>query len=503
VETFFIENFGCRATEADAVALRRELLTKGLTDAAAPATANVIVLNTCTVTAAADSQAREAVRKIHRANPTARIVVTGCYAQRAPDELASLPGVAYVVGNARQSEVPALIERSFGIGGPRSEGRPSDFVPATELESRLGDGTLSLARGPAKVLSGDIFAQATVQLAPASLLAGSRTRPILKIQDGCNNRCAYCVIPFVRGRSRSLSPDTVIAEVRELVAAGAKEIVLSGINLGSYGRDLAPRYPRCDLAMVVQRILDETELDHLRFSSIEPQDVTEDFVALVASSARLAPHFHVPLQSGSDRILKAMHRWYRSELYAERIRVIRRLLPDAAIGADVIVGFPGETDEDFHSTFDFIGRLPFTYLHVFSFSTRPGTEAAKLGAGVPPLVIRERARALRALSSQKADAFRASQAGRAVRALTLARNGEGWTEALTANYLKVRVAGQFPSNEWREIRVSNEGELSPDAGGSALKNHLGESQVAAVRDGEGNFLYAETVGELARDAFEI
>ncbi len=202
-----------------------------------------------------------------------------------------------------------------------------------------------------------------------------RTRPILKIQDGCNNRCSYCVIPFVRGKSRSLPPDFVIGEIRKLVDAGAKEVVLSGINLGSYGRDLTPRV---ELVKTVRRILDETTLEQLRFSSIEPQDVTEEFIELVASSERVAPHFHVPLQSGSDRILHAMHRWYRSEHYAERIQRIRRHSPGAAIGADVIVGFPGETDEEFQTTVDFIERLPLTYLHVFSFSVRPGTAAASL-----------------------------------------------------------------------------------------------------------------------------
>src|SRR5208282_584863 len=188
-------------------------------------------------------------------------------------------------------------------------------------------------------------------------------------------------------------PGAVMEEVRNLVAAGAKEIVLSGINLGAYGRDLAPRV---ELATVVRRILAETSLEQLRFSSIEPQDVTEDFVALAASSPRIAPHFHVPLQSGSDRILRAMHRWYRAEHYAERLRVIRRYLPGAAIGADVIVGFPGETEEEFQATVEFIERLPFTYLHVFSFSERPGTEAAKLPDRVPHGAIRERARNLRA-----------------------------------------------------------------------------------------------------------
>jgi threonylcarbamoyladenosine tRNA methylthiotransferase MtaB len=238
--------------------------------------------------------------------------------------------------------------------------------------------------------------------------------------------------------------------VRGLVAAGAREIVLSGINLGSYGRDLAPR---AALGEVVQRILGETALEQLRFSSIEPQDVTEDFVALVASSPRLAPHFLVPLQSGSDRILRAMHRWYRAAHYAERVRMIRRIAPDAAIGADVIVGFPGETDAEFDATAQFIAALPFTYLHVFSFSERPGTAATNLADRVPPQAIRERARALRALGEQKAAAFRAAQSGRTHRALTLARTGDDWTEALTGNYLKVRVPGRHPANQWHQVHL--------------------------------------------------
>ena len=433
--TFSIENFGCRATEADASAIRRNLRADGLTQVSEHGAADFVVLNTCTVTAAADTQAREAIRKIHRANPGARIVVTGCYAQRAPEELAAAEGVSWVVGNSHQTEIPRLIRQT------------TDFVPLAKIQ----DGEMSLARGPAKILTADIFAQVTLPISSPSHDPSDRTRPILKIQDGCNNRCSYCVIPFVRGRSRSLAPDAVLHEVQDLVASGAKEIVLSGINLGSYGRDLAPR---ASLADVVQRILDETALDRLRFSSIEPQDLTEDFVALVASSDRLAPHFHVPLQSGSDRILHAMHRWYRTEHYAERVNLIRRRLAYPAIGADVIVGFPGETEEDFRATAEFIERLPFTYLHVFSFSERPGTEAAKLASkAVPGPAIRERARTLRALAESKASAFRASQAGRALRALTLARGGDDWTEALTGNYLNVRVAGRHPANEWHDVTI--------------------------------------------------
>jgi threonylcarbamoyladenosine tRNA methylthiotransferase MtaB len=461
--TFSLENFGCRATEADAAAMRRALRGAGWTMLEQHAFAEVVVLNTCTVTSAADSQARDAVRKIHRANPAARILVTGCYAQRAPEDLAQLPGVCCVVGNSLQTEIPRLLHelsvpdvRTAVAAGfvANSRGEASDLAPARDFVplATLDTEPMSLARGPAKILTGDIFEQTSMQVSPLEGIPADRTRPILKIQDGCNNRCSYCVIPFVRGRSRSLPPDEVLQETRKLVAAGTKEIVLSGINLGSYGRDLTTRV---ELADLVRRVLNETLLEQLRFSSIEPQDVTTDFVALVAASPRIAPHFHVPLQSGSDRILRAMHRWYRSAHYAERIQLIRRALPDSAIGADVVVGFPGETGEDFAVTFDFIARLPFTYLHVFSFSARPGTKAADLGAPVSLAVTRNRARALRALGQQKAAAFREVQAGRTVRALTLARGGDTWTEALTGNYLKVRVEGRRPANLWCEARIGS------------------------------------------------
>jgi threonylcarbamoyladenosine tRNA methylthiotransferase MtaB len=444
VATFSIQNFGCRATDADAAAIRAELAAAGLEPSSDQATCDVLVLNTCTVTASADTQARDAVRKIHRANPAARIVVTGCYAQRAPEEIAALEGVAFVVGNSHQSRIADLVRDVDGAHVTGGAG----FVSAEQL----GAGAMSLSRGPAKILTGDIFEQSAVQLAPLAERGTGldRTRPILKIQDGCNNRCSYCVIPFVRGKSRSLAPDDVVREIRKLIGAGAKEIVLSGINLGSYGRDFSPRV---ELASVVRRILDETSLEQLRFSSIEPQDVTEDFVALAASSPRIAPHFHVPLQSGSDKILKAMHRWYRASHYAERIKLIRSRLPDAAIGADVIVGFPGETAEDFRATRDMIEALPFTYLHVFSFSTRPGTGAETLGEKVNENAIHERARELRALGRAKAAEFRVQQAraGCSVRVLSLARRGSGYTEAITSNYLKVRIAGEWPANQWFEV----------------------------------------------------
>src|ERR1700676_5752852 len=222
--SFKIENFGCRATEADAEALRQQLLASGLALAPEHSIADFVVLNTCTVTAAADSQARETVRKIHRANPAARIIVTGCYAQRAPEELAAIEGVAWVIGNSHITQIPAIIRESIPSSNALNS-QPGDFVPL----ARLNDEPMSLSRGPAKILTGDIFAQSSVQLALNTMIAGDRTRPILKIQDGCNNRCSYCVIPFVRGRSRSSPADQVVAQVRDL-ALRYREIVLSGIN---------------------------------------------------------------------------------------------------------------------------------------------------------------------------------------------------------------------------------------------------------------------------------
>jgi threonylcarbamoyladenosine tRNA methylthiotransferase MtaB len=268
------------------------------------------------------------------------------------------------------------------------------------------------------------------------------------------------VIPFVRGRSRSLEPTQVIDEIARLSAAGFREIVLSGINLGTYGRDLSPRV---ELIELLRRILDETGVERLRISSIEPMDVTEELIALFGSSARMAQHFHMPLQSGCDRVLAAMHRWYRAEHYARRMELIRERLPDAAIGADVIAGFPGETDAEHAETVAFIERLPFSYLHVFSFSRRPGTRAAELANQVAASVVKQRARELRALGEEKAREFRRSQVGRELRVLTLRdeRSSAETTPALSSNYLRVGVRGKYAANAWLDVMISerNEGVL--------------------------------------------
>ncbi len=313
----------------------------------------------------------------------------------------------------------------------------------------------------AQILAGDIFAHPELLSAPIQGGESHHTRPILKIQDGCNNRCSFCVIPFVRGKSRSLAPDQVICEIQSLSASGAREIVLSGINLGTYGRDLFPRVEFLDL---LRRILDETSLQRLRISSIEPQDVTQDLIELFASTDRIAHHFHMPLQSASDRILAAMHRWYRSAHYARRLELIHDRLPHAAIGADVIAGFPGETDSDHAATLDFIEQHPFTYLHVFSYSPRPGTKAAAAPHQVPAQIIKRRARELRSLSESKSAAFRHAQIGRTLRVLTLHRDahsiskhtGIEYTPALSTNYLRVQIPGIFPSNQWQDVAITSE-----------------------------------------------
>jgi threonylcarbamoyladenosine tRNA methylthiotransferase MtaB len=460
--TFFIEQFGCRATQADGAALERQLLDRGCTSAPTAACADIIVVNTCTVTASADAQARDAIRKFHAANPAVRIIATGCYAQRAPEELAALPGVSWVVGNSHKPQIPQLVD-SLSPSAPAESA--NGFFPAAALHSDSTApfhsfvGAQHAAPHLGNILTGNIFDRTEFLSAPVLGGEGNHTRPTLKIQDGCDSRCSYCVIPFVRGKSRSLPPDAVVREIQHLAKTGYREIVLSGINLGTYGRDLSPRVEFEDL---LRRILDETTVERLRISSIEPLDVTRDLVNLFASTDRIAQHFHMPLQSASDRILAAMHRWYRAEHYARRVELIHERLPHAAIGADVITGFPGETGEDHAATLAFIERLPFTYLHVFSFSKRPGTKAATLSNEVPGATIKRRARELRALSEKKSATFRQSQLGRTLRVLTL-RSGDSdqesqkdTTPALSSNYLKVHINGIHPANTGFDVLISSE-----------------------------------------------
>ena len=462
---FFVENFGCRATQADGAALERQFEERGLSRASSPAQASVVVLNTCTVTSGADQDARAAIRRVRRQNPDARIVVTGCYAQRAPEEISSLPGVSLVVGNSHKHQLAEI-----ALGGDSGLPSPAAFVPLTALAP---EGLRPTTDDQRPIFVSDIFAHTELLAAPVFDAANERTRPNLKVQDGCDNRCSFCVIPFVRGQSRSLGMDRILREVNTLVASGYREVVISGINLGRWGRDLAtssqpstvienrqrPTTRDQRLTSLIRAILAETNLEKLRVSSVEPMDWSDELISLVASSPRIAKHAHVPMQSGSDAVLRRMHRKYRPWHYREKIENIRAFMPDAAIGADVMVGFPGETDAEFEATRKMIEELPFTYLHVFTYSPRPGTPAASMKNQVPVHLARERNRILRELAAEKKLAFMRGFVGKSLDAITLNVTGNDadgeFTEALTDNYLKLRLRGRHEANLWQTASVQN------------------------------------------------
>jgi threonylcarbamoyladenosine tRNA methylthiotransferase MtaB len=498
VPTYHVENFGCRATQADGAALERQLEGRGLARAAA-SDADLVILNTCTVTNSADQDARAAIRRVQRQNPLAKIIVTGCYAQRAPEEIAALPGVTCVVGNSHKHQLaeialhnpaqnlyddpaspqhfgqPDVAGQDFGWRSASSAAVSAsslELAPAAEGLAFVPLANLSARPEPeARLFVSDIFAHTKLLAAPvfgSGLSPQDRTRPNLKVQDGCDNRCSFCVIPSVRGHSRSLPLQEIILEVNALVAAGYRELVISGINLGRWGRDFGTRLPASGFRQqrfvhLVESILSETQLEKLRISSVEPMDWTDDLIALVASSPRIAKHAHVPLQSGSDAVLRRMHRKYRPWHYREKIEKIRAAMPTAAIGADVMVGFPGESSAEFEATRRLIAELPFTYLHVFTYSARPGTPAAAMPNQVPVQIARGRNKILRDLAAGKKRAFMESLVGQKLQAITLnaAKAAEGdFTEALTDNFQKLYLKGRHVPNRWSSVTITGVEELA-------------------------------------------
>ncbi len=409
---FFVQNFGCRATQADGAALEAQLAGRGLEGAQDREHADLVILNTCTVTAEADSDARSTIRRVHRENPGAKILVTGCYAQRAPEELSKMPGVEWVVGNSHKTSIAELVAGETMYHG--------------------------------QIVTGDIFETRDILTAPILDSTGDRTRPNLKIQDGCHNRCSFCVIPYVRGKSRFVDADQVVEQVRSL-ATKYKEVVLSGINLGRWGREVGSTMRLPDL---LRRLLNETEMTRMRLSSVEPMDFSDDLLGLMAESPRIAKHVHAPLQSGSDTILRRMHRKYRPRHYADRLEKARRLMPDAAIGADVMTGFPGETDDLFEESRAFIEAMPYTYLHVFTYSERPGTPAAEMAGSVPMPVRKARNKILQDLATAKNLAFRENMLGREVTAVTIEPLGL----ALTDNFIKAQMDLPYTPNRLVRLR---------------------------------------------------
>jgi len=452
---FHVENFGCRAARADGEALSERLRSAGY-GARQPAQADVVIVNTCSVTAEADRAARAFIRKAHRVNPEARILVTGCYAQRAPEETAGLAGVAAVVGNSHKALTPEIAMR-LAVGESLAEvtEQPDLLSVASLLVSGAG-------KTAALIWVDDRFAHSFLE--EAQLMPGEQTRPNLKIQEGCGNRCTFCVIPQTRGSSRSLPAARVLKHVEEFVAAGGNELVLSGINLGRWGRDFAAAQATAvaTLTSLVGEILERTALPRLRLSSIEPMDWDSGLIGRMAEfgGRRLARHVHLPLQSGSDAVLRRMHRRYRPWHYEEKVRALLDAAgPDLTLGADVMVGFPGETEAEFEETRQMIRRLPFGYLHLFPFSPRPGTRGWALHAERPVSrqAVEERMSALRAIAKEKTSQHRQRFVGRELEAITLHSPAEleiaDGSAALTENFLPVALEGRVPANRLVRIRV--------------------------------------------------
>ena len=444
---FHIEHFGCRAARADGEAISERLQTAGHRPRL-PAEADVVVVNTCSVTAEADRAARAFIRRAHRLNPEARIVVTGCYAQRAPEELARIDGVSAVVGNSHKALAPQIV-----LGLARAT--EADAAAAAHL---LPVASLLSGAASTPVWVDDRFAHSFLE--EAQLVPGEQTRPNLKIQEGCGNRCTFCIIPQTRGSSRSLPREAILRQVEGFVAAGGNELVFSGINLGRWGADQSPRET---FAGLVRAMLEQTALPRLRLSSIEPMDWNDELIGLLREfgGGRLARHAHLPLQSGSDAVLRRMHRRYRPWHYVAKVEALLEAAgPELTLGADVMIGFPGETDAEFEETLAMVRKLPFGYLHLFPFSPRPGTPGWALHAQSPvtPGVVEERMAALRALAAEKSRAHRMQFVGRELAAITLhtpeALAAQDRSAAMTENFLPVELAGRLPANRLVSVRVT-------------------------------------------------
>jgi threonylcarbamoyladenosine tRNA methylthiotransferase MtaB len=475
---YSVITFGCRVNQADSLGFEEELRARGAI-AVAPDAADLVIVNTCSVTATADQGARQTIRRIARDNPDARIVVTGCYATRRPNELAALPNVARVIDNDNKPTLIPLISADLcgsvrlqpdlttdASGSVRLPAVESPRPAAPEREARRREPDLTTAE---RFGDGDGSCGAAIEPGVAG-----RTAFTLRVQTGCAEPCAYCIIPTTRGAPRSVPPDRVMREVDRIVGAGYKEIALTGVHLGSYGRDLNPSVSLIDLLRALDawahdsvRLKPDTTEPHdpvrltpgtteapdvlFRISSLEPMDCSRAIVDLVASSDSFAPHFHLPLQHASDRVLRAMRRPYTINQYASLVNDIRARLPQASIGSDVIVGFPGETDADFEQLASYLERSPLTHVHVFPYSDRPGTEASAMRDRVHGAVIRERARRVREIGRRLMDRFHSAQVGTTQRGLTL----EDGTLVATGNYLKIRIPPGWPRNRWVRVLINS------------------------------------------------
>jgi threonylcarbamoyladenosine tRNA methylthiotransferase MtaB len=406
---YSVITFGCRVNQADSLSIEGSLRALGAISAA-PDEADLVIVNTCSVTATADQGARQTIRRIARSNPDVQIIVTGCYATRRPGDVRELANVTHVVANQHKDDL-------FGAIG---------LSPGSTTAGRYGDGD-----GPCGALEPGV---------------AGRTAFTMRVQTGCEEACSYCIIPTTRGESRSKPMGDIRHQIAQVVRAGYKEIAVTGVHLGSYGRDLPDG---SNLTALVGWLAEFGEEVLFRISSLEPMDCTDEIVDLVADSPRLAPHFHLPLQHGSDDVLRRMRRPYTAAAYRRLVERIHGRMPHASIGSDVIVGFPGETVTDFDRTESLLRDLPLTHLHVFPYSDRPGTVASAMNDKVEGAAIRERGRRIRAIGQEMVSRFRRSQRGTVRRGLTV---DDGWS-AITDNYLKVRLADPFPRNQWIDARI--------------------------------------------------
>lgn len=445
MKRFVIATLGCKVNQCESEGIAQALSNAGWAAAESDAPADLVVVNTCTVTGRAAMQSRGAIRQAVRNHPAAKVVVTGCYAQTEAEVLATIPGVAAVVGHAEKHRIPELADDFLSV-----------FTSGPDDESSAP-----------RILRRDLTDYREFSPAPA-LAAGERTRPFLKIQDGCDAFCTYCIVPHARGRSRSMRLPSVLERIEALAEANVRETVLTGIHLGRWGRDLDPPISLADL---LREIETQDRMDRVRLSSIESHELTDELLEAVAGSDRFCDHLHIPLQSGDDDVLRRMGRPYAAAEYAERVESAAKVLPDAAIGADVLVGFPGEDESAFRNTCDLIESLPVTYLHVFPFSPREGTPAAGFPDSVPSDAIKERCRALRELGAAKRTAFYRRFAGQSVTVLVEERRDRetGNPRGVSGNYLTVLLEeSQGRENQLVKTRIDRVEEAVPRAWGTAI-----------------------------------
>jgi threonylcarbamoyladenosine tRNA methylthiotransferase MtaB len=413
--TVALTTLGCRLNQVESQEMGALLEGRGFRVVPAGSHAQVHVVNTCTVTGRADFSDRQAIRRITREDPGAFLVVTGCFAQTDPDAVAALPGVDLVVGNQEKYRLPDLLDSLVK--------RPRPAVAVADIREARAMPIAPIALGNSMIGR-----------------TSGRSRAFVKIQDGCQHRCAFCIVPAARGGSRSQEPKVVLDQVRALAEAGYADVTLTGVDIGHYGWDL---YPRTSLAALVRSLAGVDGLRWLRLSSVLPSYFTADLIDAVTTLPVVAPHLHLPLQSGSDRVLRLMRRPYHTGMYRDLVNRLAAAMPGLGLGADVIVGHPGETDEDFEATLALVDALPFSYLHVFAYSDRKGTEAARRPGHVPAAVIRERSQRLRRLGREKSHAFRRALVGRARQVLVLDAPDRptGLLAGLTSNYVEVLFSG--------------------------------------------------------------